>query len=111
MWSTTGEQGHARYVARRCHSELFLELSIHVWKKFTEDIIGTVDFIHSKGWVHTDIKSNNIVLQQEQDVYKAMLVDFGRAVSATQSVKRSSSSEPEALAQKRDKPETARLTV
>ena len=45
---------------------------------FAQMVIG-LDYIHSAGYIHGDIKPDNILLHYDGDEYWCMLADFGWA--------------------------------
>ena len=48
---------------------------IHKAKFFMKEIVQTVAYLHEKNIVHRDIKTDNILLNEEEDIVK--LCDFG----------------------------------
>lgn len=44
------------------------------------DIVRAAIYMHSRGWVHGDLKSSNIMLQEES--WTCRLVDFGHSSRA-----------------------------
>lgn len=50
------------------------------WKAVLADIVSAVSTVHKSGYLHNDIKSNNILLEKtDDDQYKAVLIDFGKS--------------------------------
>ena len=49
-----------------------------------------VEHLHSKQFLHRDIKSNNIVLTKVNSDYHPLLIDFGKAISVSEAPLRSS---------------------
>ena len=41
---------------------------------------GALALIHEKGFLHNDLKSNNIVLDNRDGVYNPVIIDFGKSV-------------------------------
>ena len=41
------------------------------------DLVDALDYVHSNGIIHGDIKPDNIMVKQEQDFYQPILIDFG----------------------------------
>ena len=58
------------------------------------EIASTLSYVHSKGYLHNDIKANNVVLERKSDSakYDPILIDFGKSTKlGLPSSKRSSS--------------------
>lgn len=49
------------------------------WFAFLDKLVQAVVFVHSKGWLHNDIKRDNIVLHSTEDGWQPVLVDFGKS--------------------------------
>jgi len=43
------------------------------------DVCRVLQYVHIKGFLHNDIKSNNVVLQTVGERYQPILIDFGRS--------------------------------
>ena len=45
------------------------------------EIVSTLSYVHSKGYLHNDIKANNVVLERKSDSakYDPILIDFGKS--------------------------------
>lgn len=74
-----------RICMERIHGkELFDEvvdetLSVANIHRITHQLISAVSFIHSKGVVHRDIKSENVMIERIGQDVRAVLIDFGEA--------------------------------
>lgn len=55
-----------------------LPLSIPDWAKVLGKTSEALSFVHSKGFIHGDIKSNNIVIRSESSSYVPVIIDFGK---------------------------------
>ncbi|GAX15280.1 hypothetical protein FisN_1Hh717 [Fistulifera solaris] len=47
--------------------------------QIAHDLLAAVDFLHKNGIMHRDIKSDNILLQQDENSWRAVLTDFSLA--------------------------------
>ncbi|MGE0265688.1 MAG: protein kinase [Candidatus Obscuribacterales bacterium] len=47
--------------------------------KLLKQVASCMDYVHGKGIIHRDIKSENIVLEEREQDYRAVVVDFGVA--------------------------------
>lgn len=47
--------------------------------KLLKQVASCMDYVHSKGIIHRDLKSANIVLEEKDRDYRAVVVDFGVA--------------------------------
>ena len=43
-----------------------------------QDICSAVEYIHSKGFLHNDLKSNNVLLEPKKNGFRPMMIDFGK---------------------------------
>ncbi|XP_028416021.1 spindle assembly checkpoint kinase-like [Dendronephthya gigantea] len=55
-----------------------LSLSIPKWANILEKISEALSYIHSKGFIHGDIKGNNIVIRKQSDSFYPVIIDFGK---------------------------------
>ena len=39
----------------------------------------TLEYIHSKGYLHNDLKSNNVLLERRNDSFRPVIIDFGKS--------------------------------
>ena len=39
----------------------------------------TLEYIHSKGYLHNDLKSNNVLLERRNDCFRPVIIDFGKS--------------------------------
>lgn len=44
-----------------------------------KDICGTLEYIHGKGFLHNDLKSNNVLLEAKKDGFRPIIIDFGKS--------------------------------
>ena len=47
--------------------------------KIFVDICKAVNYIHGKGYLHNDLKSNNVVLKRKKEGFDPMIIDFGKS--------------------------------
>jgi len=60
------------------------DLSLQLVEKWTRDILSAVDHIHSRGIIHQDVKTSNILIFEDGE---AKICDFGLAVRMTDDLK------------------------
>ncbi|XP_068749122.1 calcium-dependent protein kinase 1-like [Montipora capricornis] len=62
--------------------------------KVFQEIINTLEYIHDKGYVHNDLKANNVILDWRGDEFRPILIDFGKSeqISKVEGYKRRTSS-------------------
>ena len=41
-----------------------------------------ISYVHAQGFIHNDIKTNNVIVEKHDHNYSAVLIDFGKATSA-----------------------------
>lgn len=51
--------------------------SLTVWLRIMKELAEALAFIHSKNIVHQDIKSDNVILYDNNKVIQCVLIDFG----------------------------------
>ena len=44
-----------------------------------QGICNTLEYIHGKGFLHNDLKSNNVLLELRQHEYYPIIIDFGKS--------------------------------
>ena len=49
------------------------------WLGILKDIIKALDHIHSGGILHNDLKGNNVVMEQREQEWNPVIIDFGKA--------------------------------
>ena len=49
-------------------------------------ICNTLEFIHTKGYLHNDLKTNNVLLEIRNDGFRPIIIDFGKSRPITKSV-------------------------
>lgn len=52
-------------------------LTVQVWLRIMKELAEALAFIHSKNIVHQDIKSDNVILYDNNKVIQCVLIDFG----------------------------------
>jgi len=52
------------------------------WLDVLITLAQALGFIHQKGWVHDDLKENNVVLHLMNDKWQPVIIDFGKSVRA-----------------------------
>ena len=62
---------------QKVHNGLFKEQQI---KGFFEQMYEALNYMHSEGWAHRDLKLENILCNMDRDGYKITLTDFGCAI-------------------------------
>ena len=56
-----------------------VELAIEVkWIKIFEEAADALDFVHKKGFLHNDLKGDNILLFKENEAIYPVIIDFGK---------------------------------
>ena len=50
------------------------------WIRIIAKAAGALARIHEKGFLHNDLKSNNVVLDDRDGVYNPVIIDFGKSV-------------------------------
>lgn len=65
------------------------------WLEVIEKIGGALQYTHEKGYLHNDMKSNNVVLE---DNYNPVIIDFGKSTVIGEKAKKKNLSQEEQLA-------------
>lgn len=47
--------------------------------KVFQDIVNTLKYIHKKGYIHNDLKSNNVIMHRRGDEFHPIIIDFGKS--------------------------------
>ena len=55
------------------------KLTAGEWKSVINQVIEALRHIHDKGFLHNDLKANNVVLEKTEDGYNAVVIDFGKS--------------------------------
>ena len=50
------------------------------WTRIIGKTAGALAHIHKKGFLHNDLKSNNVILDNRDGVYNPVVIDFGKSV-------------------------------
>lgn len=51
------------------------------WVRILKETADALDFMHKKGFLHNDLKSDNIVMFQEDNAIHPVIIDFGKCRS------------------------------
>lgn len=60
------------------HAAKNLSLDVMEWAFILEKCCSALDHIHQKGYIHCDIKHNNIILHNSTGIRKPVIIDFGK---------------------------------
>ena len=50
----------------------------NIWTSLCGDIVSGLKYMHLKGLLHNDLKSNNVLLKKESDNITAKIIDMGK---------------------------------
>lgn len=65
-----------------------LQLSQKEWCSISLQLAQAISYVHSKGFIHQDIISDNVLVSYWNNGYHAILIDFGKCIrSVSASVK------------------------
>lgn len=64
-----------------------LPLDVQNWSRILAKISEALSHIHSNGFIHCDIKSDNIVIRNESGMYLPVIIDFGKMKKISQAKK------------------------
>lgn len=56
-----------------------IKLSNEEWKTVVDLVGRALQFIHSKGVLHNDLKGDNILLERRENYYNPVVIDFGKS--------------------------------
>ena len=56
-----------------------IHLSNEEWKTVVDLVGRALQFIHSKGVLHNDLKGDNILLERRENYYNPVVIDFGKS--------------------------------
>lgn len=71
-----------------------LELSHFSWSQILYKLTEALNFIHSKGFVHNDLKGNNVLLIKKQEIWQPVIIDYGKCVKVAEAKAQRSTSLP-----------------
>lgn len=60
-------------------SECQLMLSVEQWQCVIKQIAEVINHVHNCGYIHNDIKTNNVVIYENSNNFIPVLIDFGKA--------------------------------
>ena len=53
-----------------------------VWNRFLREVAEALEHVHGCGFIHNDVKSNNVVVEQREGRPSPVIIDFGKSVLA-----------------------------
>lgn len=59
-----------------------LELPYLMWSQILLKLTQALLFIHTKGFVHCDLKGNNVLLFRKELIWQPVIIDYGKSVKA-----------------------------
>jgi serine/threonine protein kinase len=69
---------HSDWFSVQCFMQQNIMRTTPTWNRITKELANAVDYIHSRGYVHTDIKPANVlVVGNTRDTFSCKLSDFG----------------------------------
>lgn len=54
--------------------------SEHVWLTFIRQLAQAIAYLHDTGFIHRDIKGDNVLVSLLNDENRAVLIDFGKCI-------------------------------
>ena len=72
-----GVEGSCMTLRKAIQSQLLN--SATKWASILYSITDGLQYIHEKGYLHNDLKGNNIIITKQDDNYHPVIIDFGKA--------------------------------
>ena len=72
-----------------------LELPSTMWSQILLKLTQALLFIHTKGYVHCDLKGNNILLFRRELIWQPVIIDYGKSVKACEAKAKPSTFAPD----------------
>ena len=60
-----------------------LNLSLVIWLTLINQLAHAISYLHKQGFIHRDIKADNVLISYLNNEYRAILIDFGKCVALT----------------------------
>ena len=60
-----------------------LNLSLVIWLTLINQLAHAISYLHKQGYIHRDIKADNVLISHLNNEYRAILIDFGKCVALT----------------------------
>lgn len=62
-----------------------LSLALDTWIILIHQLAQAISSLHNKGFIHRDIKADNVLVSYLNHEYRAILIDFGKQIASTAS--------------------------
>lgn len=69
-----------------------LELPNFSWSQIILKLTEALLFIHTKGFVHNDLKGNNVLLYKKEQIWQPLIIDYGKCVKVSEAKAKKSNS-------------------
>ena len=60
-----------------------LNLSLVIWLTLINQLAHAISYLPKQGYIHRDIKADNVLISHLNNEYRAILIDFGKCVALT----------------------------
>lgn len=61
-----------------------LELPNFCWSQILLKLTEALLFIHSKGFIHNDLKGNNVLLHKNEQIWQPLIIDYGKCLNVSE---------------------------
>ena len=65
----------------QCLKGISLNLSLVIWLTLINQLAHAIYYLHKQGYIHRDIKADNVLISHFNNEYCAILIDFGKCVA------------------------------
>ena len=70
-------------------------LSSYQWKLAVKNVGEALHHVHTKGYLHNDLKANNVVLEDKSRLFNPVIIDFGKSTKIDAPAKKKSMTKAE----------------